>query len=51
VYVDQLLIAEEGGTQREEIDVDGGADAGETVEEIVDDLVAVDHHALKWKQI
>ena len=47
MYVEQLQIAEEGGTQREEIDADGVTDAGETVEEIVDDLVAVDRHAIE----
>ena len=48
--LDQLHIREEGGIQREEIDVDGVADAGETVEGIVDDLAAIDRNAIEEEE-
>jgi len=46
VSVDQLQITEEHETEREQIDVDGLADGGESVEAIVEDLAAVDRNAI-----
>ncbi|RLM60879.1 hypothetical protein C2845_PM14G08190 [Panicum miliaceum] len=46
VPFDQLEIREEGGTQWEEIDVDGVADGG-GVQGIVEDLEAVDRNAIE----
>jgi len=46
VSVEQLQITEECGTEREQTDVDGMADGGETVEAIVEDLAAVDRNAI-----
>jgi hypothetical protein len=50
VPFDQLDIREEGGTQREEIDVDGVADGGERVQGIVEDLEAVDRNAIEEEE-
>ncbi|RLM58869.1 hypothetical protein C2845_PM18G05150 [Panicum miliaceum] len=47
VPFDQLEIREEGGTQREEIDVDGVADGGQRVQGIVEDLEAVDRSTIE----
>ncbi|RLN00835.1 hypothetical protein C2845_PM06G25010 [Panicum miliaceum] len=50
VSFDQLEIREEGGTQREEIDVDGVADGEESVQGIVEDLEAVDRNAIEEEE-
>jgi len=47
VPLDQLEIREEGGTQREEIEVDGVADGGEIAPGIVEDLAVVDRNAFE----
>jgi hypothetical protein len=47
VPFDQLEIREEGGTQREEIDVDDVVDGGERIQGIVEDLEAVDRNAIE----